>query len=293
MPNFAAMKKPPHVESQEHLCFNDKDLVIVDRIQSMPENFVYSSEYILIIVCNEGSMEMKYDGRKVMLSKDELFIGIPGSVLSDYILSPHYDCKILAIKPSETSVPLGLHKQTLNTVFYVKDHPVVKLNEVELDTFYSYYNILCKRVKRPSHRNYNSEIRTLLNTILLYVLGTMDQNVNYNSTSSIHGEQIVEQFARMVNDDGGQHRLVEFYADRLNITAKYLSSLVRNTLGRTPSDIIRMVTMKEIERRLRYTNDSIKEISNDMNFPNTSFFGKYFKQHDGMSPNAYRKKYYQ
>ncbi len=291
MPNFAAMKRLILLENQDHLTFNDKDLVIVDRFQNMPENIVYSSDYILIIICTEGKSEMSYDGRRVTLNKNELFLGVPGSVLSDYMLSPHYDCKVLAIKPSEATVPLGLHKQTINTAFYIKDHPVVKLNDEELDIFFSYYHILYNRVRKPSHRYYNSEIRTLLNTILLFILGTMDQDVNYSSTSTIHGEQIVEQFAKMVNDDRGCHRLVEYYAERLNITAKYLSFLVRHTLNRTPSDIIKVVTMKEIERKLRYTDESIKEISNSQNFPNTSFFGKYFKQHAGMTPNTYRKKY--
>ena len=61
---------------------------------------------------------------------------------------------------------------------------------------------------------------------------------------------------------------------------------------RITDSLIKVVTMKEIERRLRYTGDSIKQISQAMNFPNTSFFGKYFKQHSGMTPNNYRKKYH-
>nr|MCR5712623.1 helix-turn-helix domain-containing protein [Prevotella sp.] len=69
-------------------------------------------------------------------------------------------------------------------------------------------------------------------------------------------------------------------------------TIVRSSLNRTPTDVIKVVTMKEIERRLRYTGDSIKQISQAMNFPNTSFFGKYFKQHSGMTPNSYRKKYH-
>ncbi|MCR5820835.1 MAG: helix-turn-helix domain-containing protein [Bacteroidaceae bacterium] len=62
----------------------------------------------------------------------------------------------------------------------------------------------------------------------------------------------------------------------MNITPKYLSSLVRTVLNRTPTDIIRAVTMKEIERLLQYSDNSIKQICDIMNFTNTSFFGKYF-----------------
>ncbi len=293
IPNFAGMKRLSPTEEQTSLRFNDEDLIIVDKIQNMPENSVYYANHVFMIICTEGKMEMTYDGQKKTLERGEFFLGVPGSVLSDYVLSPDYDCKILAIKPSETTVPLELHKQRINTALHIKEHPIVKPNEEELNIFFDYYNILCNRVRKPSHRYYDTEVRSLLNTILLYVLGIMDQNMEYNSTTSIHGEQIVEQFARMVNEDCGRHRMVEYYADRLNISAKYLSSLVRKTLDRTPTKIIQIVTIKEIERRLRYTKDSIKEISNALDFPNTSFFGKYFKHYTGMTPNSYRKKYNQ
>jgi AraC-like DNA-binding protein len=50
--------------------------------------------------------------------------------------------------------------------------------------------------------------------------------------------------------------------------------------------------MKAIEHRLRFTDMTIQEISNELNFPNPSFFGKYFKEHAGMTPLAYRNKYH-
>jgi len=59
-----------------------------------------------------------------------------------------------------------------------------------------------------------------------------------------------------------------------------------------PSTIIQLFTMKAIEHRLRFTDMTIQEISNDLNFPNPSFFGKYFKEHAGMTPMEYRNKYH-
>ena len=58
-----------------------------------------------------------------------------------------------------------------------------------------------------------------------------------------------------------------------------------------PSTIIQLFTMKAIEHRLRFTDMTIQEISNDLNFPNPSFVGKYFKGHAGMTPTDYRNKY--
>ncbi len=287
------MKRLRPIENQEYLSFNDEDLIILDKIQNLPENGTYYSDYVFIILCTEGKLEMTCDGYKWILHEGELFAGVPGSVLSDYMLSPHFDCKIVAVKPTEAVVPVPMQKQMVRSALYIKEHPVTKLDEEDLATFYNYYNILCSRIQKPSHRYYNAEVRTLVNALLLYVIGTMDRQMeDVTSETSVHGEHLVDKFVRMANDDCGHHRSVEYYADRLNISAKYLSTLVRATIDRTPTEIIKIVTMKEIERRLRYSNESIKEISNALNFPNTSFFGKYFKQHSGMTPNTYRKKYH-
>ena len=78
---------------------------------------------------------------------------------------------------------------------------------------------------------------------------------------------------------------------RLHITPKYLSNVIQEVLSRRPSTYIQLYTMKAIEHRLRFTDMTMQEIANDLNFANASFFGKYVKEHLGMTPLEYRKKY--
>ena len=82
------------------------------------------------------------------------------------------------------------------------------------------------------------------------------------------------------------------FASQLNVTPKYLSMLLKETMNRRPSDMIHLFTLKAIEHRLRFTDMSIQEIANDLKFPNASFFGTYFKAHTGMTPMEYRRKYH-
>ena len=287
------MKHLELTEKQEYLAFNEQDLIIIDKLQDLPENSTYYIEHVLVIICTAGKMQVEYDGKCITIQEGDLFLGVPGSVLSDYMISPKFDCKLLAIKPSELMASGELHTQVISSAFYVKTHPVVHLTETDSQDVFAYYNLICSRIRQAEHRYKNGEVRSLINAFLLRMVGIIDSGTEVKETeSSVRGEQLVEKFVWMVNEDCGRNRLVEYYADRLNITSKYLSTLVRNILGRTPTDVIKVVTMKEIERRLRYTDDSIKQISQAMNFPNTSFFGKYFKQHSGMTPNSYRKKYH-
>ena len=287
------MKHLELTEKQEYLAFNEQDLIIIDKVQDLPENSTYYTEHVLVIICTAGKMQVEYDGKCITIQEGDLFLSVPGSVLSDYMVSPKFDCKLLAIRPSELMASRELHTQVISSAFYVKTHPVVHLTETDSQDVFAYYNLICSRIRQAEHHYKNAEMRSLIKAFLLKVISIMDREMEMPETeSTARGEQLVEKFVWMVNEDRGRNRLVEYYADRLNITPKYLSTIVRSSLNRTPTDVIKVVTMKEIERRLRYTDDSIKQISQAMNFPNTSFFGKYFKQHSGMTPNSYRKKYH-
>lgn len=103
--------------------------------------------------------------------------------------------------------------------------------------------------------------------------------------------QLVDRFMQLVEQSDGRIRRVDQFASMLNVTPKYLSRMLKETMNRGPCDIIAMLTMKAIARRLRFTDMTIQQIANDLNFANPSFFGKYFREHTGMTPMEYRRKY--
>lgn len=287
------MKQTDTTKNLDFLALNEQDIIVMDKIRDLPENSAYTTEHVLVMICTTGKIQFDYDGQLTTVHKGELFLGVPGSVVSDYMVSPDFDCKLIAVKPTEVMASRELHTMVINSMLHIKTHPVARLTETDAEDVFAYHDLICRRIRLAEHRYKNGEVRSLINAFLLRMVGIMDSGREVKETeSSVRGEQLVEKFVWMVNEDCGRNRLVEYYADRLNITSKYLSTLVRNILGRTPTDVIKVVTMKEIERRLRYTDDSIKQISQAMNFPNTSFFGKYFKQHSGVTPNSYRKKYH-
>ena len=80
------------------------------------------------------------------------------------------------------------------------------------------------------------------------------------------------------------------YADELCITPKYLSVVCKNNSGKTASEWITEHLLEDIRYYLRQTDMSIKEVSHQLGFPNTSFFGKYVKEHFGMTPIQFRRQ---
>ncbi|MCR4582804.1 MAG: helix-turn-helix domain-containing protein [Prevotella sp.] len=284
------MKHLEPIDGQNYIMPDDQSVIIIDSIGVLPENEPYYSKDIFIAICTNGKAQLVYDGTPIIINKDEVFVGLPGSVLSDYLLSPSFNCKILTINPEEIITSNELHSKILNSSLHFKNNPIAKMTEGEKDMLFGYYNLIIQRIENSEHPFYKDIIHSLLNAFLLEIIGLLTHGVDEETSSTLHGEQIVTRFVQMVNENAGRERRVDYYADQLNITSKYLSTLVRSVLSRTPSDIIQMVTMKEIERLLHYSDKSIKQISNMMNFPNTSFFGKYFKQHAGMTPMTFRMK---
>jgi AraC-like DNA-binding protein len=83
---------------------------------------------------------------------------------------------------------------------------------------------------------------------------------------------------------------VSWYAKQLCITPKYLSEAVKAVSRRTPNEWIDDYIILELRVQLKNTTKTIKEIARDLNFPNQSFLGKFFREHVGISPLRYRRQ---
>ncbi|KAA5496916.1 helix-turn-helix domain-containing protein, partial [Bacteroides caccae] len=81
-----------------------------------------------------------------------------------------------------------------------------------------------------------------------------------------------------------------YFANELCYTPKHFSKVIKQACGRTPSDLINETAMEQIKYRLKHSDKSIKEIAEEFNFPNQSFFGKYVKAYLGTSPASYRSR---
>ena len=84
-------------------------------------------------------------------------------------------------------------------------------------------------------------------------------------------------------------RSVSAFGNMLNVTPKYLSKCVKDESDRSPLDLIHETTINNIRQQLRYSNKTVKEICSELDFPNLSFFGKFVREHLGMSPKEYRQ----
>jgi len=100
---------------------------------------------------------------------------------------------------------------------------------------------------------------------------------------------LVEKFLAIVKENYREQRMIEFYSEKLFLTPKHLSRVIKERSGKSSGEWIEDHVMLEAMALLKSTDNTIQQISDELNFPSQSFFGKYFKRRAGISPKEYRK----
>ena len=102
--------------------------------------------------------------------------------------------------------------------------------------------------------------------------------------------QLFYRFVQLLEANHTSRRSVRWYADQMAITPKYLTYICKQVTGKTPTDVINSIAIREIKLLLLNTNDTVKEIAYTMNYAGASSFCKFFRLQTGMSPQAFRRQ---
>lgn len=130
----------------------------------------------------------------------------------------------------------------------------------------------------------------LQNFLMMVYEKTKARFLNRKHDNTTRQEELLEQFIALIFEYAAVRRDVQFYAGRMCITRHYLTNVVQRLTGQSPKSLIDTRSIQEIKMLLRTTTLSIQEISNRLEFPDQSFFARYFRKHTGMSPGEYREK---
>jgi AraC-like DNA-binding protein len=276
------------------------DLVLMENIGAVPSGGVCLQNHGIIFFCTEGRAQFEYDGTVVRVQKNDMFLYMAHSTACNFLTSSDFNCRQIWFSRSELWNIEIYNLISVSDMTLLKLHPVVHLTDDEIKLCDTYFQLLCNRIKMSTSVLTPYIVRSLLGTMLLELLSIMRLNSERmvvegrqeEINPSLHKKRIIDNFMRLVEQSDGRIRRVDDFATQLNVTPKYLSTILKEVMNRRPSTYIQLYTLKAIERRLRFTDMTMQEIANDLNFPNPSFFGKYCKEHLGMTPLEYRMKYH-
>jgi len=275
------------------------ELVVMENFGGIPAGRVRPMDHGIILICTAGAAQFEYNGQTIQLNKNDLFLYMVRSVVEAFMSTPDFNCRQVWFSRGELWNMNMYVKNSLADLLPLKQNPKVSLSDADVSVFNTYFEQLCFHMRNSAQLLYPEIVRSIVGTLLLEVLSVLRRGLNkfnnYNimDHSGLHGRKLAERFLQLVEQSDGRIRRVNEFALMLNVTPKYLSKLLMDTMKLRPSDMVAFYTLQAIENRLRYTDMTMQQIADDLKFPNPSFFGKYFKEHTGITPMEFRTKYHQ
>ena len=267
----------------------DKDLMLSDCIHKAPmPNDPRKMNFILIGLCTRGQLRYRIDGKEQIINAGDILIVSEHQVIDGYNPSPTMEglCIMMSVNFFHEIIK-SVHDVSSLFVF-ARTQPVMKLERRECDAFKEYFAVIKQKISDKKNHFRKDLIRTLL-LAMFYDVGNIIYRARNFGGVQIPSEKAFTRFLRLVQGNCRRERRVSWYAQQLCISPKYLSLIVKRISGRTALEWIENYVTMELRVELKNSTKSIKEIAEDLNFPNQSFLGKYFKEHVGMTPSEYRK----
>lgn len=241
----------------------------------------------LFLLCLRGECEVSIHLSEHKIRENNIIIILPNTFV--HVHRQSNDCQFyIAGFNKELLNSTNFFSSTLNYLSSLIDSPVIALQPEVTDLFKDYFMLLIK-MGRMETIHPNKELTSSILLTLLHGVGSIHQNISTNKRTFNRGEEIVKRLIQYIIKHYNKERSVSFYADLLHISPQHLSTTVNKVTGKTVTDIIAKLVVTDAEAKLKSTDLTIQEIAYSLNFPDISFFGKYFKRYTGMSPKQYRE----
>ena len=252
------------------------------------ENYVKVQAAVLLLV-RRGSVQVELDLKTYKLEAGTLFIVFPDQVLKAKKASDDFDPICIACSKNMIEELIIRFDDNTRLILKSRENPLVQLEKSAFDQLNDSFEFLRKKFETM---NCNScKLQVLKNHIigLLYeCIGINNDPVTTDVVKS-RGQVLFSQFIDLVVEHHREQHSVKFYADELGITPKYLSAVAEEQTGKNAKRWIDEHIALDAKVLLRSSSRDIQKVSSILNFPDVSFFGKFFKRLVGVSPKAYRK----
>lgn len=275
------------------------DLTYNDR----PEDFGYPCRLdgSMMLFCIKGSVNLSINLNEYVISDGELILGMAGDVIN--VTKPIADDTagwhfvMLAMSHGFVTELRMDFRRILDEGLIPFENPTIKLDERTQEIIGDHLKLIAK-VTTDNNVLYRDSVRSLTSSMVSVLaecwfaeigkIKTAKKTLPVDSRTN-HKRLVFEQFHKLVSENYSQERLVVFYADKLCLSPKYLSKLVKEVSGKSAPEWIDSYVLLEAKNLLKYSDMPIKEVVYRLNFPNQTVFYKYFKKHIGMTPTDYRK----
>lgn len=238
---------------------------------------------IAILLCCSDNGSIVVDGKpyrlypnSVVVLPENHIIGINPDILAqNSIIAVTIDYILNMPSPIDT-----------NIFSYSRYLSVIRVTDDKFEDLMSYYRFLYKE-SLENGKYKEAIINSIFYALILEIVAEYEKLFSME-TSNIRAENLSDRFFRLLAAYYKQYRSVQFYADKLNLTPKYLSTAIKRTTGRPILDWIHDAVLIDAKMLLRTTDLTVQQISEQLNFSSPSAFVQFFKKHTGSTPQKQR-----
>lgn len=282
-------------EKIDNVSYADEDIVIAKHLHEMlPLDEMYRLDCLVIFYCLEGRMQFDMGNERYLVESHSVIFGLPGFTINHTLISPNCKMRIICFSNGFLQRTIRIEKQIWKTFSYIYRNPVKEIDRRSMlhERLESYKEIILSEINNEP-RPYRKEIIQHLCAALLCEVFSLarqraERQVIKEESKLSQSDHTLAAFLEKLTEDNGHHRSVSYFAEQLCYTPKYLSKVIKQASGKNALEFINAHAIEHIKFQLIHSDKSIKEIADEFNFPNLSFFGKFVKAHLGMSPTLYR-----
>jgi len=255
-----------------------------------------------IFICTGGWVNLTLDGTNYHLTKDCMIVYFAYSSLQITNHSTPITGTLIGAD-LETIQPLLYNVSDFNAIFVIKQNPLVMLSIDRINRMMTFTTLLEHTLEKQKKfddmlaqgdntiipaREINLHQRKLLGQcVMLEIISCFAKNGTSYKLDN-RRDDVLKTFMESLYRNYKQEHEVSFYAQEQNLTCRYFSSIIKDRSGQTPSTWIATALLVEAKQMLQSTPLSVRDVSEKLNFPNQSYFGKWFKNHTGISPLEFK-----
>lgn len=244
--------------------------------------------FALVLFCTEGEMRLQLNLKDITVRKNCIFGVMPGSVGKLYYLSDNFKSASLFFSNSNYQPTMDI-QQMIKSQHLIFNNPVIEISTDKMKEFIDIYKTIHIKLSDDNFKNKLELANAYFKVLKVYWDECHEQHaLNIPQTKPSRQKALFDSFLNEIIQHYREERSIAFYADKLYITPKYLSKVIKDISNKQPTDWIKELVILEAKALLRTQRYTVLQISEQLNFTSASFFGRYFKEAVGCSPRKYQ-----
>ena len=263
-------------------------LLNVKREEDLPKNFL--THYQTHIYCKKGSFLFLFKGKKYECGKGDFVFWFAETDVKNVLFSQDFEGDVLLVEKQFLINNIPDQSWGIDVQLYSRENPILELSgKADKAKVLINFNRLNEAFQTKKHLFYE-DVLNLQMKLFLFEMWNIFSSVYDRRKRSTQTGTLYERFQKLVQLHCMQEREVSFYAEKLNITPKYLNFVCKQNSGTTASEWIQRNAKERIIILLHRKNLNISEIADEMNFSSRSFFTKKKKKLLGATPKEFRER---